>query len=273
MLPDPLFWNVHMYGVMIAVGILCTFAVLYLYGKRLNVDIRFLDFCFYNAIASIAIGFGSASLFDSFYDYLKNPEKGFRLTGGMTFIGGLIGGVVCFLLVYVIMRRRLHGRLAQIISIAPCCITIAHAFGRVGCFFAGCCYGKVTDGPFGVLFPGHTQPVHPTQLYEAFFLFVVFGICSYLVLAHKFRHNMSIYLIAYGIFRYLIEFVRDDDRGTFIGSISPSQFWSIVMVVLGIVIPFAWRYVERKYPPAPIPAESDAEDTAEEDTVEAESEE
>ena len=258
MLPNPLFLNVHMYGVMIAVGILCTFAVLYLYGKRMKVDIRFLDFCFYNGIVSIALGFGSAALFDSFYDYLENPEAGFRFTGGLTFLGGLIGGVACFLMVYVFMRRRLHGRLSEVISIAPCCITITHAFGRVGCFFAGCCYGKVTDGPFGVLFPGHSEPVHPTQLYEAIFLFAVFGVMSYLLLARRFRHNMSIYLITYGIFRYLIEFVRDDDRGSFIGSISPSQFWAIVMVVLGIVIPFAWRYFEKKYPPAEPALEQDA---------------
>ena len=64
----------------------------------------------------------------------------------------------------------------------------------------------------------------------------MFGITSYLVLKKKFKYNMSLYLVAYGVFRFLIEFIRGDDRGKFIGALSPSQFWSIGMVVLGIAL-------------------------------------
>ena len=93
MLPDPIFWNVHMYGVMIAVGVLCCFIMLFVFSKMLRVDEKFIDFVYYNGIASIALGFGAATLFQSFYNYLENPSAGFQL-GGMTFLGGLIGGVV-----------------------------------------------------------------------------------------------------------------------------------------------------------------------------------
>ena len=241
MLPNPSFWNVYMYGVMVAVGILCTFIVLYVYSKIKKVDEKFTDFVFYNGIASIAVGFGSASLFQAVYDFIENPEAGLRFNGSITFIGGLIGGILCFVLLYFIFRRKYKTRLYQVVSIYPCCIIIAHAFGRIGCFFAGCCYGKPTDSFLGVKFPKLPYEVHPTQLYESAFLFILFAVCSYLVLRKDFKHNLSLYLIAYGTFRFLIEFLRDDDRGELVGFISPSQFWSLLMIIAGIVFVFFMR--------------------------------
>jgi len=241
MLPNPIFLNVYMYGIMVAVGILCTFIVLYVYSKIKKVDEKFTDFVFYNGIASIAVGFGSASLFQAVYDFIENPEKGFRFNGSITFIGGLIGGILCFVSLYFIFRRKYKTRLYQVVSIYPCCIIIAHAFGRIGCFFAGCCYGKPTDSFLGVKFPKLPYEVHPTQLYEAAFLFILFAVCSYLVLKKDFKHNLSLYLIAYGVFRFLIEFLRDDDRGELVWFISPSQFWSLLMIIAGIVFIFFMR--------------------------------
>lgn len=236
MLPDPLFLNVHMYGVMIGLGLLACFLVLFYFFKKKGIEPKFTDFVFYNAIASIAVGFGAAALFQAFYNYLENPAEGFKLSGGITFIGGLIGGAACFLIVYFIFRKKYKSSLTDILSIVPCCILIAHAFGRIGCFFAGCCHGVETDSFLGVKFPGLPNPVHPTQLYEAAFLFILFGICAYLVLKKDFKHNMSVYLIAYGVFRFLIEYIRGDDRGAFLTSLSPSQFWSIVMIIGGVVL-------------------------------------
>ena len=238
MLPDPIFLNIHMYGVMIAVGILCAFLVLFYLTKKKGVDLRFTDFIFYNGIASIVVGFGFATLFQSTYNYIKNPSVGFELGSGMTFIGGLIGGVACF-----IFRKKYTTRLYEVISLLPCSILIAHAFGRIGCFFAGCCYGKETDSFLGVQFPDLPHPVHPTQLYEAAFLFVLFAVSVYLILKKDFKHNLSLYLIAYGVFRFLIEYVRGDDRGELVGFVSPSQFWSIFMAVAGVAIIFVMNHV------------------------------
>lgn len=181
MLPDPIFLNIHMYGVMIAVGILCAFLTLFYLTKKKGVDVRFADFIFYNGIASIVVGFGFATLFQSTYNYIKNPSAGFELGSGMTFIGGLIGVVACFLAIYFIFRKKYTTRLYEVISLLPCSILIAHAFGRIGCFFAGCCYGKETDSFLGVQFPDLPHPVHPTQLYEAAFLFVLFAVSVYLI--------------------------------------------------------------------------------------------
>ena len=84
--------------------------------------------------------------------------------------------------------------------------------------------------------------MHPTQLYEAAFLFLLFALASYLLLKKKFWGNMSLYLICYGIFRFLIEFIRDDERGKLIGKLTPSQFWSLIMIALGaVLIPIMYK--------------------------------
>ena len=165
MLPEPiLFGFVHMYGLMIAIGILGTFITLTLGGKKLGINEKFLDFTFFLGIGAIVVGFLSASLFQAVYNYIENPEAGFNFGQSMTFMGGLIGGVVSFLIIYFIVRNKLSGRLIDVLSLVPCCITIAHGFGRIGCFFAGCCYCIETDSFLGVKFPHLDHPVHPTQL-------------------------------------------------------------------------------------------------------------
>ncbi len=246
MLPDPIFLNVHMYGVMIAVGLLCCFGVIFLFFKKSGIETRFTDFVFYNGVVSIIIGFISAALFQSFYDYLDNPSAGFKIGTRITFIGGLIGGAGCFLLIYLFFRKKYTNKLTDVLSIIPCAILVAHAFGRMGCFFAGCCHGVETDSVWGMKFPRLLNPVYPTQLYEAIFLFILFGVCVFLLWKYNFKHNMSVYLIAYGVFRFLIEYLRGDDRGSFILGISPSQFWSLLMIILGVGLVFLMRYLESK---------------------------
>jgi phosphatidylglycerol:prolipoprotein diacylglycerol transferase len=192
------------------------------------------------------VGFGSAALFQATYNYIENPSRGFDIRSGITFIGGFIGGALFFVGVYFLFRKRYSERLYQTISALPCSVIIAHAFGRVGCFFAGCCYGKPTDSFLGVQFPRLSQPVHPTQLYEAAFLFVLFAVTAYLVLKKDFKHNLSLYFIAYGVFRFFIEYLRDDARGELVGGITPSQFWSILMVVFGVIMIFVLEYFFKK---------------------------
>ena len=235
-----------MYGLMIAIGMLACFGVLYFYGKKKNIESKFIDFIFFNAVIAIALGWGSATLFQATYNYIAHPENGFNLGTGFTFIGGLIGGVISFLVGYFLFRKRYKNKLIDIVSMAPCCILVAHGFGRIGCFCAGCCYGKPTDSFLGVQFPHLPEPVHPTQLYEAGFLFLLFAILFLLLMKKNFRHNLSVYLIAYGIFRFCIEYLRADSRGELLPGISPSQFWSILMVVAGVGVYFMLNYFYKK---------------------------
>jgi phosphatidylglycerol:prolipoprotein diacylglycerol transferase len=255
MYPHELFFGIHLYGVMIAIGVLACFAVLFLVGKKKAFFPSFLDFTFYTAIASIAIGFFSATLFQATYDYIQNPEGGFHLGNGFTFIGGLIGGVATFLIIYFISRKKISGTLLELLPLAPLCITIAHAFGRIGCAFAGCCYGKITTSAIAMYNAGAMRI--PVQLYEALFLFILFGILAFLYIRKNYKYTMPVYLVAYGIFRFIIEFFRGDDRGELISTIiSPSQFWSILMVVIGIALFFVLRYFYNKKGPEVVNEES-----------------
>ncbi len=235
MYPYPLlFGKVYLYGIMTALGLLSCFCVLYLYSRRIGVSTKLIDFAFYNGVASIAVGYAFAALWQAIYEFIENPENGFHF-GGITVVGGLIGGAGFFLLVYfAFYRRRSKERLIHILPVIPCCILVAHAFGRVGCFFAGCCHGMRTDSIFGVKFPRLPYPVLPTQLYEAIFLFLMFGVCTFLLLRYKYKLTLPLYMFTYGIFRFVIEFFRDDDRGALIPGISPTQFWCI-LIVLGAI--------------------------------------
>lgn len=251
MLPNPLFLNVHMYGIMIAVGILFAFLVLFRYSKKLGLPGKLTDLVYYDGIVSILLGFGFAALFQATYNYIEHPENGFHLGEGITFLGGMIGGTVVYLIIWMIFRKKVPGNLYDIMPVIPCMITVGHAFGRIGCFFAGCCYGKPTDSIFGVQFPGayfeHLGKVHPTQLYEAAFLFVLFGVLSWLLLKKKFQYTMTVYLASYGVFRFLIEFLRYDDRGQLGKLLSPSQTMSLVFLGLAVLAFFLQRnYLKNK---------------------------
>lgn len=244
-----IFGIINSYGLMIGIGVLVCLWVFHTYSKKKNLDPKFIDFVEWLAIIAIVGGFGASAIFQSLYNYIENPEAGFQL-GGVTFLGGLIGGVATFLIGYFIFGRKYKSSLVNMLDIAPCSITVAHAFGRIGCFLAGCCYGIETDSWLGVKFPNLSNPVYPTQLFESIFLFILFGVLTYLVLKTTFRHNMELYLISYGVWRFLIEFIRGDDRGEFIGVLSPSQFWSIIMVVGGIGMwigmHFFYKYYDKK---------------------------
>ena len=240
-----------LYGICIGIGILAAFIVIWALAKKGKVESKFVEFISYALIISIVVGFVFAALFQWLYAAIQAKNQGDPIPGftfeGMTFIGGLMGGTAVFLLVYFLTVHligkkpkrpafQLQGRLMDVISILPVGLTLAHGFGRIGCFFAGCCYGIPTDSFLGVQFPHLPGPVHPTQLYEAAFLFILSFIMLMLYVKKNFQQNMGVYLISYGIFRFLIEYIRGDERGSFVGDLSPSQFWSIVMVVVGIVL-------------------------------------
>ncbi len=240
MLPNPILTlgplKIHMYSVMICIGVLCGFALFFTLGKKRKISEKNLDFVYYTAILSIFAGFAFAALFHAVYAYI---ERGvFELDGSITFLGGLIGAVATATLIFFLFRKKYPTALRETIELIPVCVTLGHAFGRVGCFFAGCCYGIKTDSFIGVKFPNLPYKVVPTQLIEAGCLFILFAVLLILYVKKDSKHLVSIYLISYGVFRFVIEFFRGDDRGAFIGSFSPSQFWSLVMIVIGIAMIF-----------------------------------
>lgn len=187
-------------------------------------------------VIALAAALPSAMLFDSLF---KLGEGKFELKGA-TFYGGLLGALALFPLLLAPRVKRKVSVYARLCDLAPC-IPAGHFFGRIGCFFGGCCFGSPTDGVFGVTFPAGSLPyeyyggfvsVHPTQLYEAAYLA---AIAAFLFFAAK-KHAFPLYLILYGAGRLFIEFFRNDDRGFIAGlPLSPAQLVSVILIIAGAV--------------------------------------
>lgn len=229
-----LFGFIDTYSVMILIGVLFCLWFLSLYLKKKNYPKQAIYAIELNAIVAILVGVVTGLLFQNLYDFIEKGSA-YTWTWAMTFYGGLIGGVASFLIGYfAILRRKHFPMVSELLVIAPSCICIAHGIGRIGCFLAGCCYGKETDAWYGVRFPGMDHKVIPTNLFEAIFLIALALLLLILALKEKGIFNFGIYMVAYGVWRFIVEFWRGDHRGEFIGNLSPSQFWSIVLFVGGV---------------------------------------
>lgn len=191
--------------------------------------------------ACFAIVFGVifAILFENLYEVIALKDQ-YKWVWKMTFFGGLFGGVAGFLGTYFILRKKSKLRLNNIIVFAPVSIALAHGIGRIGCFLAGCCYGKHTDSWIGIDFPGIGKVI-PTQLIEAIFLLILFGVLLFLILKFKFKYGFLIYIPSYAVFRFVIEFFRGDERGV-AAILSPSQIWCIVLFFSTIPLYFFLKY-------------------------------
>ncbi len=240
--------GVYPYGVWIAIGILACFFVLFFYTKKKGVPSDVQDYVFFIAIAAIAVGFFFAHVFQVFYIWLETGVFNFY-KGGITVMGGLVGGAVAFIGLYFGLgklffknnRAGLYKKyFNEVLLIAPICIVIAHAFGRIGCMCAGCCYGAETDSFIGIYNHGAVRV--PVQLFEAGFLFILFGVLSVLYFK-KCTNTMSLYLISYAIWRFIIEFFREDARGgAYTLNLAPSQWMSVIFIVIGVALIIFYKY-------------------------------
>ena len=180
----------------------------------------------------------------------------------MTFYGGLIFGIIGFLVAWFVIGKLICKsdepvqKFGQIADITACIIPLAHGIGRIGCFTAGCCHGNPTDAWYGVtMWTGpETQwmKVVPTQLFEALFLFALSAVLFYFFYKKFDKEGtkrfplLSIYVMAYGVWRFFIEYFRADDRGqTIVPFLSPSQLVAIVMVLLGVAYLVLW-YLQKQ---------------------------
>ncbi|MCH5164212.1 MAG: prolipoprotein diacylglyceryl transferase [Clostridiales bacterium] len=231
------------YIVLICIGIL---AALILYRiLAFKVGISEESFRFYGVIfiVSIGLGFVFARLFQMLYNYIETGEVG----TGITFLGGLVGGVATFFVLILIFGKKYRNELFKTVNVAMPCIALGHCLGRIGCFLAGCCYGAKTDSFLGVKFVDYITssgewiyfdtPRMPTQLIEAIFLLLLcIALILFIFRLDKLDFLAVAYLYSYSVFRFLIEFVRDDPRGAFILGLSPSQIICIIMFIGAVVL-------------------------------------
>lgn len=245
MYPDNLFWDFNLYNICLTIGLIAVVIVLDKYLEHRKVPPKVQNFYLIVGVLTIGLGIICANLTQSIYHYIETGV--FTFNAGMTFYGGLIGGIIVFFIGFFVFGKILFKEKENIkyscdlFAVAPCCITIGHAFGRLGCLFAGCCYGRQVDG-----FPGlpmtvwkNGMKIHgyfiPTQLYESIFLFILFGVTTFLYFK-KIDWNFVVYLIGYGIWRFIIEFFRTDDRGELLPGLTPSQWISVGLIAAGLII-------------------------------------
>jgi len=160
--------------------------------------------------------------------------------GGMSFHGGLIGTALAGLLFCRQVKADFWATADLIVVPAP----IGLALGRFGNFINGELYGRVTDAPWGMVFPGGgPQPRHPSQLYEIFLEGVVLFIVMWAIKDRAFRPGVlaSVFLILYGTFRFVVEFFREPDAQlgyVLFNFITMGQVLSASMIVIGLCILF-----------------------------------
>ncbi len=235
---------VHGYGLMIALGFLgCVLLAMHRakkYGKNSE---AFVDL----ALAGIICGFIGAKLLYvivNFADFLESPLSTLGSEGFVVY-GGVIAGVFAGWMYCRLKRLDFW----EYFDLAVASIALAQGFGRLGCFLAGCCYGKETDSIFGVTFPsGSISPsgvkLIPTQLISAAGDFAIMGILIfYYKKAKHAGQTAALYMALYGVGRFAVEFLRGDDRGA-LGPLSVSQ-WISILVVLYAAFAF-WKATKRK---------------------------
>ena len=229
--------TVHGYGLMIAIGVLVALFTGEAVAKKRGLN---SDAVYPITFLCVIFGFLSAKVLFCIVEWKTFVVAPMSVLTGSGFVvyGGIIGGV---LTAYLYCRFKKLSFLDYFDLILPC-VAIAQGFGRIGCFLAGCCYGKETDSWLGIAFTTSTQAPNgikllPTQLFSAAGMFLIAAILF--TFAAKVKHEKgqvgALYLILYSIGRFGIEFFRNDFRGT-VGPFSTSQFISLFIFVVGIVL-------------------------------------
>lgn len=234
--------TVHSYGVLMAIGVLAGVTLARLRAARCGEDPQaIVDL----GVFVFAMGLVGARLAHVLLDlpyYLEDPVRILKVwEGGLAFYGGLALAVPAGV-IFIKRRGMSVARTADIIIPG---VSLGHAFGRIGCFLNGCCYGKPCDLPWAVSFhsqlsPANAEmgpiPLHPTQLYSSAGLFALTAV---LLLAdrHKTRDGqlLWLYLIGYGTLRFVVEFFRGDSPMWQLRWLTPGQAVSLAGVVAGAV--------------------------------------
>ncbi len=226
-------FTIHGYGLMIAIGILTALFVGEARAKKRGLS---GDEMYNLTLVCAVFGFLGAKLLFcivEWKDFIKNPWS-ILSSSGFVVYGGIIFGVLAGL-TWCRIRKLVFWEYFDVVMPS---VAIAQGFGRLGCFLAGCCYGRETDSCIGIAFtnsnyaPNNVKMI-PTQLISAAGMFLIaFVLMRY---AKNRKHPGTVgflYMILYSIGRFGVEFLRNDYRGE-IGILSTSQFISIFMVIIG----------------------------------------
>lgn len=242
---------VYWYGITYIVAIFGAWGLAILRSKTLKnwtLD-QISDLIFYCALGVIVGGRIGYMLFYKFSNFIDQPWLLFQIwQGGMSFHGGLLG-VVCAMWIF---SRKSHKSFFEISDFIAPLVPFGLAAGRIGNFINGELWGRVTNMPWGMVFPNAGPvPRHPSMLYEFFFEGVVLFIILWIYSAKQ-RPRMAVsglFAFCYGVFRFGVEFFRQPDAQlgfVAFGWLSQGQLLSIPLIIVGILMLWSAYHPKQK---------------------------
>lgn len=244
------FLHVKTYGCCMAVGFLVAWQVISYLCRRSGRPFEPLGNLIVALMASGVIGSRVAYVIEHWEkEFASRPMDVIRIDqGGLMFYGGLILATLVFAFWCLLKREKPLG-IGDLLCVG---IPVGHAFGRIGCFFYGCCYGKESASALAVSFPRgspawyeqlnlgkiasgarESLPVLPVQLFEAAANGLLF-VALFLFYRKYGRGTTALYLMGYAVIRFSMEYLRGDPRAA-VGPFSISQTISIALFVLGLL--------------------------------------
>lgn len=227
--------TVYSYGVMVAIGFALSTVLIYYRANKFGIDKeKSVDLVVLILISGI-LGARLLYVLLNFSFYRANP-----LEAIMLYKGGLVwyGGFICALAITVLYTRLNKMKLWLILDLIAPFAALAQAFGRIGCFLNGCCYGiKVAPGTsFGVALPCESDPRIPVQLISAGVLFVIFALLIVWQNRRRFAGEVALaYFLLYSAKRFIVEFLRGDNPKIFLG-LTISQIISAAIFASAITV-------------------------------------
>jgi phosphatidylglycerol---prolipoprotein diacylglyceryl transferase len=258
--------TVYTYGVLVATGVVLGLLYARRQAQRAGLD---PEKTWNMGIYTILIALLLAKVWLVFSDwnyYMAHPREILSVAtfqSGGTFYGGVVGAILTIVL-YAHFQKM---PLLSVMDTFAAALPLGHAIGRLGCFAAGCCYGKPTAVPWGVTFTNPTAAqiagtpldvhLHPTQLYESAAEFLNFLILVWLGGRQRFKGQLlGTYFLLYGAERGTIEFFRGDPGRTmlFHNSVSLMQLVSVVLILIGLFLWYRGLRGASPIQPAAVPA-------------------
>jgi phosphatidylglycerol:prolipoprotein diacylglycerol transferase len=230
--------DIHTYGVFVAIGFIVGLAVATRRARREGINPeQIADLGMWLIISGMLGGklFHIIFFWDDFlYGWRQEGVRSLR--EGFVFYGGFIVASLTAV-AYTTVKKLPFFRVADVF--APS-IALGHAFGRMGCFFNGCCYGKPCSLPWAVTFPPpHVMagiPVHPTEIYEALGNLAIFAGLSAI---YRYKRGDGqiwwLYVLSYGVLRFVVEFFRGDYVTYYFGVLTLGQLVAMVMIAVAVI--------------------------------------
>lgn len=253
--------TIHTYGFLVALGVALGLWFVYVQAKRQGLEAsRVVDAGFYIILISL-VGAKLILLFGNISYYLRYPGELLSLArSGGVFQGGLVFGVA-FALLYFRRHRLPTWKVADLAGPA---LALGHGFGRIGCFMAGCCFGRECGNELGVVFESQYahdltgipigRPIYPVQLFEALLNYLNFLVLFFILRRRTFDGQVfSFYIVNYSIIRFFTEYFRGDhpERAFLVRGSSPflsltlPQLFCLIGIGAGLALHF-WLKRKRR---------------------------